>query len=176
MAGSPPTFWGQIIPAGQTVVLTYHDDCLLEITNAVLGLIPDPPPLNPIRVTAKVQIPTTSAENEETDSITETTITLCVLRPLTTEHQRVSFKFSPLNLIEITNPGQIDVHLSGIQEEIPPLTEEEDTSDIEPEAVLEPDEIQSRFRDLASRQGPRPPAKAKSKSKKRNRSKHPDVA
>jgi hypothetical protein len=138
------------LPAGGTVFLAYRDDCILEITNAVLHPIPDLAPSNPIRVTAKVPMPVPkepSAQDEDIYPMSEATIALCVLRPVTAEHQRISITFSPLNFIEI-----------------PPSTAEEDSSETEPEAVLEPDEIQARFRTLRASK-----ARGHRRNRKRNR-------
>jgi hypothetical protein len=162
------TFWGQIIPAGQTAFLHYPSDSILHITSATLGSFPNSAPSDPIRLQAKVQTARpgeTGAKEGDPCAITETTVTLCLLRPIAEERQGISATFSVMNIVEVTNLGAIDVHLSGVLDPLPSSDEESSEEDGEQEG-LSADEIQGRFRDLASRQGPRPPPKAKARKKK----------
>jgi hypothetical protein len=171
MEGPPPSFWGQIIPPGQTAFLDHRDDCLVYVTNAVLGSIPESAPLDPIRVIARVRSALPSGADETPDGVAfpvaEATVALCVLRPLTAEQQEISLTVSALDLVEVTNPGAVDVHLSGVQEALEDLGgEEEDRAEV---AALTADEIQGRFRAMAAQQGPRPPPKAKKGKKGKGR-------
>jgi hypothetical protein len=169
MGDSPPSFWGQIIPAGETAFLDYRDDCLLHVTNAVLAAIPDPFPSDEVRLIARVRTALPSGADEAPDGIAfpvaETTVALCVLRPLAAEQQEIALTISALDLVEVANPGPVDVHLSGIQEALEDSDGEEDP--IEEVPMLTADEIQGRFRAMAARQGPRPPAEPKKGKKAR---------
>ena len=124
MEGPEGTWWGQKIAAGQTVMLDFRLNSTLVITNACLGEF-DASITEPVKLTASVK--TLNFDNDDVVSeeeqqvecdYYEQNVTICNLVPNVCERADVSFCFTFMNSIEVTNHGKADVFLSGRLEEL----------------------------------------------------------
>ena len=190
-------FWSQIIPPQTTVYLECNDDCSLKITNACLSEIPPDFPQTSIKLKAHIKTPIDFHEEaDEIDAdIQEVDVFIASLIPYEQEQETLGIIFSPLNIVQFTNLGALPIHLSGY--EIPILddfmdSEEEEenneskTKDEEEfdkkiteklsnsivQSSLGPDEIQSRFKNMISKQLPPPPKVHHSKKDKKGQNQH----
>ena len=140
------TFWCQIIPAHQNVMLDAPVSTNVTITNAVIPDITPETPKKPVRILAKVQTLVDDGEEEEEQENKENSeksetkdenqqedfayvqndVLMCSLLPFERENQTLNVLFTPMNIVEFQNQGDLDVHLSGIITSLEPADEEED--------------------------------------------------
>ena len=164
-------FWSQIIPPLTTVDLKSEDDSYIKITSAC---IPDNPPHSgSVKIEFHVKIPTEFYEegNEMEAEFQEINVFAASLVPSQQEQQTLNFRFSPLEMVQITNHSDIEVHLSGYYIPIDDYTllveeeeEEEENDEGTNSSNLTPDEIQNRFKGMISKQKP-PPTNPQAKHK-----------
>ena len=117
-------FWSQIIPAGKTVVLDSPLMSLVTITNAVIPDVSNETEKKVVRVMANIKTLVDDGEEEEDEKkeVSEeqedsayitNDVLICTLIPFEKENQSLDILFTPLNIVEFTNQGNLDVHLSG---------------------------------------------------------------
>lgn len=125
-------FWGQVVPAEKSCILEFPIKSNLTITQAVIPDVDEKSPKEPVRLFAKVQtlIPDEEEDKPEEEvndaKYTETNVLLATLLPFTNESVMLNHIFSPLNIVEFTNKGKLDIHLSGYVEYLENVEEEED--------------------------------------------------
>jgi hypothetical protein len=115
MADAPhSSFWGQIVRAGESAKLVCADDVYTVMTGACLGQVP-PDESAPAMLRAKVT--TVLLDRVEPDVNSEpkevTEAILAVLEPGGREQLEVQHVFSPLNSVEVSVAGRLDIHISG---------------------------------------------------------------
>ena len=145
MTEQQSTFWGFVLPPGETVYLDYPDDSSLTITSACLPSIGPDAKISRVIATIKT-IPfhiesddddrnDYANKNEDEEETIETL--LCTLIPNEHEFQKLDVFFSPLNIVEIKNTGNNEVHLAGILSPVPddffPIDYEEEEEEEEEE-------------------------------------------
>ena len=145
------TFWCQVIPAGQSVMLDAPVSTNVTITNAVIPDVTSETEKKAVRLVAKVQTLVDDGEEEEEEkkeekegektddkeqedfAYTSTDVLICTLVPFEKENQELNVLFTPMNIVEFQNKGNLDIHLSGIITTLVPEEEEEDNEEEEEE-------------------------------------------
>ena len=110
-----PSFWSQVVPAGQEVMLDFPFQSTLVVTNACLGEYAED--AGPVRLTASVKTLLDEEFGEEEDQkecgYEEQVVAVCVLRPGKVEQCKLDLVFNMLNSVNVKNEGDCDVHLAG---------------------------------------------------------------
>lgn len=186
--------WEADIPPKKSIFLDFSPEATLKITSISFGSVDSDEPSNVIANINSLLVPDDNSKDEKCDVSKNNVIALGTLTPKDTEKIEVYFQFSPLDIIEVSNSGSNEVHLSGclepIDSEFEGLDEEEeeeeekgeeqqqeekgeepkeekDEENIE-ETINDPDTIQSRFSEMAANQPEKPQKKIK-KNKNKNK-------
>jgi hypothetical protein len=133
MADAPSSlFWGQVVRAGGSAHLTCADDVYTVMTGACLGEIPaggSGPAVLRAKVTTILLDRVDPEANPEPKEVAEAI--LAVLEPGGREQLNVKHVFSPLNSVELSAAGALDIHISGTYAPLEPGEEEEWTEEEE---------------------------------------------
>jgi len=123
------TSWAQIIKPGEKVLVTVDSESNLVVSNVCLGEVKDGTKQKANRLLAHVTSIELCEEEEENREIIKNTVLVASLIPFVNEHQVINYVFSPLNIVEFENQGEVEFHLAGFY--IPLAMEEEEIEEEE---------------------------------------------
>ena len=124
------TSWSLNLNSKQKKILEFDHESNLFITNCCFGELPNNPKSVPCRIFATVSTLDISSKEEE-DKLIKSNFLLTSLIPNELEHQNLNFIFSPLNIIELENKSEYNIHLIGYQIPVNLLNEEEEEEEEE---------------------------------------------
>lgn len=110
-----PSFYSQVVKAGESADVDFPQETILTLTNATLGDLPADGSTDPIRLFADVTTVDLTIQPDGGLLATEkTSVLLACLIPGSQERQVLNATFSALNHVTLRVVGKADVHVAGI--------------------------------------------------------------
>lgn len=169
------TVWSERIPPRSSKHLNLPEGYAIEITR--IGLV-DAPAGNfgNVEVTAKVKTLVCCSRTDGHDdepAYHEQIVSLCTIDTAQGRDAAVSILFTPLNIVEVINPCDAHIELTGAIDELDADLEEEEEEEDTNES-LPVDEIQARFRQMAENPPPQPAPQPRKQRRRRSSAATPE--